>query len=90
MSREVFEKKCKNEQGTGYVDISEYTTCEIYSKALPWIKAIDYNWMSNIALEQVNLTLMKTVEHRYTYRPLQKRVMVNCIKKVCGWGGEVK
>ena len=90
MSREYYEKKCKREQGRGDVDVSEYTKRRIYSKASPRSNSIEYHWMSNIDIEQVNLNLIKTVEHVYTYRPLQKRVMINSTKKACGWYGELK
>ena len=33
---------------------------------------------------------MKPVEHGSTYRPLQKRVMINFTKEACGRGGAVK
>ena len=77
MSGDEFEKKCKPEQGRGNVDVSEDTKHGLYSKASPWLNAIDEHWMSKIDLEQVNLILMKTAEHGSTYRPLQKRAMIN-------------
>ena len=52
----------------------------LYSKSSPWINEIYDNWMSNIYLENINLNLMKTVEHGYTYPPLQKRSMINFTK----------
>ena len=61
MRREESDNKCKREQGRGNVDIFEYTKHGLYSKASPWINAIDDNWMSKIDLKQVNLKLMKMV-----------------------------
>ena len=46
--------------------------------------------MYRIDLEQVNLNVMKTDKHVSTYRPLQKRVMINFTKEACGRGREVK
>ena len=43
--------------------------------------------MSKIDLEQVNLNLMKNVEHGSTYRSLHKRLMINLTKEACGRGG---
>ena len=62
--------KCKREQGRGNVDVSEDTKRGIYSKSSTWINAINDHGMSKIDLEQVNLNLMKTAEHVYTYCPL--------------------
>ena len=50
ISGEEFEKKCKREQSRGNVDVSEDTKHGLYSKASPWINAIDDHWMSNIDL----------------------------------------
>ena len=41
ISGEEFEKKCKCEQGRDNVEVSEDTRHRIYSKASPWINAID-------------------------------------------------
>ena len=48
MRGEDFEKKCKREQGRGNVDVSEDTNRRLYSKASPWLNAIDYHYMSKI------------------------------------------
>ena len=69
--------KCKREQGRGNMEVSEDTKRGLYSKSLPWLNAIDDYWMSKIYLEHVNLNLTKTAEHGYTYRPLQKRAIIN-------------
>ena len=82
--------KCKREQGRGNMEVSEDTKRGLYSKSLPWLNAIDDYWMSKIDLEHVNLNLTKTAEHGYTYRPLQKRAIINFTKGACGWGGVVK
>ena len=63
------------------MDVSEDTKRGIYSKAPPWINAIDGHWMSKIDLEQVNLNLMETEEQGSTYRPLQKRAMIISLRK---------
>ena len=70
--------------------ISEDTKCGIYSKASPWINAIDDNWMSNIDLKKVNLNLMNNSERESTYLPLQKRLMINFTKEACGRYREAK
>ena len=80
MSGDYFEKKCKREQGRGNVDVYEDTRRGLYSKASPWINEIGDHWMSNIDLEQVNLNLINTSEHGYTYPTLQKRAMINFSK----------
>ena len=72
------------------MDVSEDTKSGIYSKASPWLNTIHDQWISNIDLEQVNINLMKTAEHAYTYRTLQKRAIINFTKEACGWSGEVK
>ena len=90
MIREAFEKKCRRDQGRGNVDISEYTKSGLYSKASPWINTIGDKWMSKIDIKQVNLNPMNNSERGYTYRPLQKRVMINFIKKSCSRGREVE
>ena len=72
------------------VDVFEGTKFGIYSKASQWLNTIDDNWMSKIDLEQLNLNLMNTAEHRSTYRSLQKRVMINFTTEACGRSGEVK
>ena len=72
------------------MDVSEDTKQRIYSKASPWLNAIDDHWMSNIDLEQVNINLTKTAEHGSNYHILQKRVVINFTKETCGRGGEVK
>ena len=46
--------------------------------------------MYNINIEQMTSNLMNTEEHGSTYRPLQKRLMINFTKEACGRGGEVK
>ena len=90
MSVEEYYNKCKCEQGRGSVGVSKYTKCGLYSKASPWLNKIDDLWMYRIDLEQVNLNVMKTDKHVSTYRPLQKRVMINFTKEACGRGREVK
>ena len=72
----------------GNVDVSEDTKCGLYSKALPWIHEIDDHWMSKIDLGQVKLKLTRTAENGYTYRPIQKRVMINFNKKSYGQAGK--
>ena len=52
------------------VDVSEDTKRGLYSKASPWLNSIDDHWISNTDLEQVNINLMKTVDHVSTYCPL--------------------
>ena len=90
MSGEDFDKKCKCEQGRVNVDVSKDTKRGLYMKSWTWLNAIEDHWMSNIDLEQVNLNLMKTVEHGSTYKPLQKRLMINFTKEACGRRREVK
>ena len=70
--------------------VSEYTKCGIYSKAYPWLNAIDDHWMSNIDLEQVNLNLINTAERGSTYCPLEKRVKINFTEEACDRGGVLK
>ena len=72
------------------MDISEDTKIGLNSKSSLSINKIDNNWMSKIDLEQVNLNLMNTEEHGSTYRPFQKRVIINFIKEACVRDGEVK
>ena len=67
-----------------------YTKSGQYSKASPCLNSVDDHWISKIYIEQVNLNLMSTAEHGFTYRALQKRVMINFTKEACGRGGEVK
>ena len=72
MSGEYYEKKCKCEQGRGYVDVSEDTKRGIYVKALPWLNEIDDHCMYKIDLKQVNLNLMIAAEHGYTHPPSRR------------------
>ena len=72
------------------MDVSDDIKHRLYSKASPWINAIDDNWMSNIDLKKVNLNLMNNSERGSTYLPLQKRLMINFTKEACGRGGEVE
>ena len=90
MIGEEFENKCKCDQGRGNVDVSADTKRGLYIKASQWINVMDDHWMSNIDIEQVNLNLIKTVEYGSSYRPLQKRMMINLTTESCGQGGEVK
>ena len=72
------------------MDVYEDTKSGIYSKASPWLNKIDDHWMSNIDLDQLNLSLVNTAEHVSTYCTLHKRAMINFTKEACGKGGEVK
>ena len=69
------------------MEVSEETKRGIYSKASPWV---DDHWMSKIDIEQMNLILMNTTQYGYTYRPLQKRVMIDFTKEACVSGREAK
>ena len=79
-SKEECDNKCKRDQGRGNVDLSEINKHRLYSKSSPWLNAIDDPWMYKIDLEQVNLNLINTAEHGYTYRPLQRISMINFTK----------
>ena len=72
------------------MNASTDTKPRLHSKTLPWINEGDYHWMYNINIEQMKLNLMNTEEHGSTYRPFQKRVIVNFIKEACVRDGEVK
>ena len=62
------------------VGVCEDDNNGLYSKVSPWLNESDDNWMSNIYLKNINLNLMKTVEHGYTYLPLHKRFIINFTK----------
>ena len=72
------------------MNASTDTKPRLHSKTLPWINEVDDHWMYNINIEQMTSNLMNTEEHGSTYRPLQKRLMINFTKEACGRGGEVK
>ena len=89
MIREELDNKCKREKGRGNVGVPEDTMRGIESKTSQWLNAIHDQWMYKLDIEQVILNLTKTAEHGSTYRPLQKRVMINITKEACGRCGEV-